>query len=281
MPHHRTFDASVFAPKAWSAICELCGGPERVAPISREWRDGLIVNLGTEGHSTSIPPRDLPGWHVDGDFFVHYLDSPEQALLVVPLFTDIVPQGGGTVICPPGIDLMADWLYANPRGVSPWMRPRDHEEFRMQKNAGLYASILSRVPDEAFVEVTGEVGDVYLLHPLMMHTASDNALRKIRIITNPPVSLVEPHCFDREDGNYSLGMSIAQCRYCFLLLTYSIIIVERKTMRNIGEEKLKGWKITAPREGVVPERIRILEAMKREEMKRIEEKSKQAVSATA
>ncbi|KAJ2986110.1 hypothetical protein NUW58_g5187 [Xylaria curta] len=106
------------------------------------------------------------------------------------------------------------------------MQPRDSADFRKEKNLEWYSNLLRDVPDDQFVEATGSVGDVYLLHPLMTHSASDNALRRIRIITNPPVSLKEPHCFDREDGNYSL--------------------VERKTMRSIGEEKLKGWKITAP-----------------------------------
>ncbi|KAI0118894.1 hypothetical protein GGR51DRAFT_554582 [Nemania sp. FL0031] len=257
MPSHRTFDVSVFAPKVWSAICELCGGEERIAPVSKDWRDSLIVNLGTEARNPT-PPRELPGWHVDGDFFVHYLDSPEQALLVTPLFTDIVPQGGGTVICPPGIGKIARWLHAHPQGVSPWMRPREHADFRREKSLEWYRELLSDVPDEGFVEATGDVGDVYLLHPLMTHSASDNALRQVRIITNPPVSLKEPHCFDREDGNYSL--------------------VERKTMRCIGEEKLKGWKITGAREGVIPNRVRIQEAMKREEMKRMEEQRKNTVA---
>ncbi|KAI1435498.1 dihydrofolate reductase-like domain-containing protein [Xylaria sp. CBS 124048] len=259
MPSHRTFDASKFAPKAWAAICELCGGEERIEPKSKEWRDSLIVNLGTpEKEGKPVLPRKLPGWHVDGDFFIHYLDSPEQGLLVIPLFTDIKPQGGGTVICPPGIEKMARWLHANPDGVSPWMRPRDHEGFKREKNPEWYSGLMSDIPDEAFVEVTGEVGDVYLLHPLMMHSASENSLRQVRIITNPPVSLREPHCFDREDGNYSL--------------------VERKTMRGIGEEKLKDWKITGPREAVIPERVRIQEAMKLEELKRLQAEGKQAAA---
>ncbi|RWA12155.1 hypothetical protein EKO27_g2961 [Xylaria grammica] len=260
MPSHRTFDVSIFAPKAWSAICELCGGEERVAPECKDWRDSLIVNLGTaEGEGKPKAPRDLPGWHVDGDFFIHYLDSSEQALLSIPLFTDIVPQGGGTVICPAGIDMIANWLYQNPQGVSPWMRPRASEDFKVEKSFDWYRDLLRGVSDDGFIEATGKVGDVYLLHPLMMHSASDNALRRVRIITNPPVSLKEPHCFDREDRNYSL--------------------VERKTINSIGEEKLKGWKIMAPRESVVPQRVRIQEAMKLEEMKRMEDQRKFTVTA--
>ena len=209
MPPHRTFDVSTFAPKAWAAICELCGGEARIEPKSKEWRDSLIVNLGTAaGEGKTVSPRDFAHWHVDGDFFVHYLDSPEQALLVTPLFTDIVPRGGGTVIFPRGIDIVARWLYEHPEGLSPWMQPRGSEGFKEKKEGfQWFKDLLKDIPEEDFTEATGNVGDVYLLHPLMMHCASDNSLRNVRIITNPPVSLKEPHCFDRADRDYSLGMS--------------------------------------------------------------------------
>ncbi|KAI0841787.1 hypothetical protein F5Y06DRAFT_199243 [Hypoxylon sp. FL0890] len=254
MPSHRSFDCAELAPKAWSAICELCGGEDRVSPESRQWRDSLIVNLGTaEMEGKPVPPKELKNWHVDGDFFVHYLDSPEQALLVIPLFTDIIPQGGGTMICPPAIPRVAKHLYEHPEGVSPRMVPRAHPDFTREKNLEWYIDIAKNCSDDDFVEATGQIGDVYLLHPLMMHSATSNARRAVRIITNPPVSVREPFCFDREkDEEYSL--------------------VERKTMDAVGgQEKLRGWKITTPRERVVPERVRIQEAMKREELRRLEE----------
>lgn len=53
------------------------------------------------------------GWHNDGDFFVHFLDSPEQGLLVIPLWSDIQPLGGGTVICPDGIAHVAKHMVSN------------------------------------------------------------------------------------------------------------------------------------------------------------------------
>jgi hypothetical protein len=34
---------------------------------------------------------------------VHFLDSPEQGLLAIPLFTDIEEEGGGTMVAPGGI----------------------------------------------------------------------------------------------------------------------------------------------------------------------------------
>ena len=42
---------------------------------------------------------------------------------------------------------------------------------------------------EDLVEVTGNIGNVYMLHLLMMHSTSHITLRNLRIITNPPVSL--------------------------------------------------------------------------------------------
>lgn len=252
MAHHREFDAAEFAPRAWAAVSELCGGEDRIMPWTRQWRDSLIVNLGTpEGESKTVEPRDLKGWHVDGDFFVHYLDSPEQALLVIPLFTDIVPGAGGTIICPEAIPKVAKYLFDNPEGVSPIMQPRSHPQFPgvpfNSSETGWFYEVAQSC--ENFVEATGEVGDVYLLHPLMLHSASNNALRHVRIITNPPIGLKDPFCFDRADGQYSL--------------------VEKTTLRALGRDNLSGWAIKGLREEVVPDRVKIQEEMKRGELERL------------
>ena len=116
---------------------------------------------------------------------------------------------------------------------------------------GAMARDPSLTRDESFFEMTGEVGDVILLHPLMLHSASKNLLRHVRIITNPPVSLKEPFCFDRERmEDYSL--------------------VELKTLRDLGmKDGLRGWKITSERKGWTPNRLRIMEEMKRKELERL------------
>lgn len=111
MPEHRQEPVKTFAPKAWAAICELLGGEDRVAEHSATWNDAFIVNLGTAESEGKWPsPKDLDGWHVDGDFFIHFLDSPEQGLLVVPLFTDIQDRAGGTMVCSDAIKMMAQYL---------------------------------------------------------------------------------------------------------------------------------------------------------------------------
>ena len=257
MPHHKTFDMAEFAPKAWAAICELCGGEDRVDPNSRQWKDSLIVNLGTaEREGEHVAPQALPGWHVDGDFFIHYLDSPEQALLVTPMWSNVVPSGGGTVICPEAIPKVAKHLHDHPEGVSPWMAAREDPVFKMEKGLNWFSETIQPLND--FVEVTGDVGDVFLCHPLMMHSATTNPLRQIRIITNPPVSVKEPFVFDRPDGNYSM--------------------VELATLKALGKDSLPGWTTTAPREGVVPRRVRIQAEMKEKELKRLEEVKKASVA---
>jgi hypothetical protein len=253
MPAHRDIKVSEFAPKAWSAICELSGGADRVTEESNIWNDAFIVNLGSAKHEgEELRPRELDGWHVDGDSFVHFLDSPDQGLLVIPLWSDVVPNGGGTVVCTEGVGAIARQLYEHPEGVGPGMIPKGEEGWDDYKNGGkeFACAIAKRARQESFHEMTGKVGDVILLHPLMLHSATLNGFRKERIISNPPVILKEPMRFHREDGNYSL--------------------VERKTLKELGKERLENWKIVGERQRLVPERVKVWEKMKADEKRRLD-----------
>ena len=74
---------------------DLLGGEDRIDAASSAWGDAFIVNLGVPPpadpaapapasmYGTPAPtPASLTNWHVDGDFFVHFLDSPEQGQTV-------------------------------------------------------------------------------------------------------------------------------------------------------------------------------------------------------
>ncbi|KAJ5689929.1 hypothetical protein N7462_004321 [Penicillium macrosclerotiorum] len=257
MPDHKQESVRTFAPKAWAAICELLGGEDRVAEWAASWNDAFIVNLGTAESEGKWPhPADLDGWHVDGDFFIHFLDSPEQALLVIPLFTDIQEHAGGTMVCPDAIKKIAKHLYDHPEGVSPYMVPRGLPDPRDRE---FYDDVVKSCHE--FYEMTGNVGDVILLHPLMVHSASVNSLRIPRIITNPPVALKEPFNFNRDDpSQYSL--------------------VEQKTLQDLGKDRLQDWKIQGERAPVIPERLKIQEKMKEQELERLKASSSAPVSAS-
>ena len=111
MPSLRHVEVRDFAPKVWGAACELLGGEERIEqPYT--WGNGFIANLGLGADRDWEPPSaSSPGWHKDGDFFRHFLDSPEQGLLTIVLWSDIEPRGGGTFVAS---DSVVRW-----RGCSP------------------------------------------------------------------------------------------------------------------------------------------------------------------
>lgn len=266
MPHHKSEPVKSFAPDAWNAMCDLLGGEDKIDPSTAYWNDAFIINLGKEEYErldekVVNDPHKLDNWHVDGDFFVHFLDSPEQALLVIPFFSDIQARGGGTMIAPDSIPLIARYLYSHPEGVvttphsltpstSPYISDGAAPDPRYVTEDGYYSHLENIQKCSKFVEMTGETGDVVLLHPLMAHSFAPNLSRALRIITNPPVALKEPFRFSRRDGT-----------------AYSL--VERKTLDALGKERLEDWKITSERKRIVPERVRIQKIMLEQERRRL------------
>ncbi|KAF9015008.1 hypothetical protein BDQ17DRAFT_1385827 [Cyathus striatus] len=267
MPWHRREAVSTFSPKAWAAMKDLLGGEDRIDDTAAHWGDSFIVNLGTDELAKSkedIAPQDLNNWHVDGDFFVHFLDSPEQALLVIPVYSDIVSRGGGTMICPEGINLIANYLSKHPEGVLPTglsFTPSTSTYANKEDDPGYWSMLKEIKRCSHFVEITGEIGDVVLLHPLMMHSASKNYLRIPRVITNPPVALKQPFNFAREDPEeYSL--------------------VEKKTLKELGVDKFE-FNITTERRKVVPARVLAQQKMMEDEKKRLAAMRNPGQAATA
>lgn len=233
MPTLNSFDCKSFAPAAWDAICDLLGGEARVQQPCR-WSDALIANFH-EGQDRpwAGPSPQSPGWHKDGDFFRHFLNSPEQGLLVLVLWSDIAPQGGGTFIAPDSIPQVARFFAAHPGGAAPNEIP--------------FRQMISECTE--FEECTGSVGDVVLCHPFLLHTVSQNHGGKARFITNPPVSLKEPMDFNRaEAGDFSP--------------------VEQVVLNALGVDRID-FQPTAARERIVPERVKREQAIIEEERRRL------------
>lgn len=170
LPPTRLVEIEKVAPQVWAAMGQLVGGVERLRTPAH-WSDAFLVQDAWEE-----PARDI-AWHVDGDFFRHFLDSPEQALLVFVLWTDVKPESGPTRIVPESIGAVSRFLAQHPEGVE-----------QMEIPAREIAERSSKV-----VDVLGDAGDVWLLHPFMVHGSlpcSGRAPR--RVISNPVARRVDP-----------------------------------------------------------------------------------------
>ncbi|MEO0582523.1 MAG: phytanoyl-CoA dioxygenase family protein [Bacteroidota bacterium] len=183
------FDLKTFSPKVWAAISDLLGGEDNVkAPVILE--DNFILNLSLGSKSPwKSPSSKTKGWHKDGDFFWHFLDSPEQALMALIVWKDIEEKGGGTFLALDSIKPVAEHLLAHPEGLHPF--------------EGGFDQLIHKCA--RFKEITGKVGDVILIHPFMLHASSQNHLGTPRFITNPVISALDPFVFKREHmGSYSI-----------------------------------------------------------------------------
>jgi hypothetical protein len=141
-------------------------------------------------HGANVPYAfPAVGWHVDGNWFRHTIDCPNQGLLVIGLFTDIMPRWGGTILALGSHKATARVLARHPEGLS-------HLE--------LFREVLSR-PIGNFHEITGQAGDVIFAHPFMFHTRGYKHGGPPRIISNTEAGLRAPMNFARANpADYSV-----------------------------------------------------------------------------
>ena len=194
MDRHNIAPISKISPRGWAALCDVTGGEDRIdhhvmeieskhftTINSTEWSDAFVVNFQRGAGKPWVGPSPASGgWHKDGSFFRHFLDSREQGLLTIVYWSNVGPQGGGTFIAPDSIGVVARYLADHPEGIDPGFD---------------FGSLVGQCHE--FVEVTGEIGDFIILHPYMLHASSNNVSKTVRFMTNPPVVLKEPMNFNR------------------------------------------------------------------------------------
>ena len=189
MALEHTEDMKAYSPRAFAAAADLVGREHRIKMPQMYYSEGFIVNFNDGADRPWEPPSaSSRGWHKDGNWFHHFLDSPEQALLMIFVYSDIKPRGGGTFGALDSVGVVARYLAQRPEGVDPTRFP--------------LKELVGQCHD--FIEWTGEVGDVILMHPYMLHASSQNHSGIPRFITNPALSLAEPMNFHRPNpGDYS------------------------------------------------------------------------------
>lgn len=173
-----------FAPKTFQAAAQLLGGENRIRPP--EIWDDFIFNTRVVDEAEWLPPQKKQhGWHIDGDYFKRFLDSPEQGLLCLILWSGVAEKSGGTFFALDSIKKIAQKMQRHTDGLYP----------------ADFGDVYPQCTD--FVEVVGNSGDVVLAHPFMLHCGSEKVAESYRLITNPLIALRAPMQFDRSDGNYS------------------------------------------------------------------------------
>lgn len=226
LDHKNQMPVREVAPKAWAALLDVIGGEDRLETQimgigpghftsinSFIWSDAFIVNFHRGADQPWQPPSpQVKGWHKDGSYFRHFIDSREQALLPIVLWSDMLHQGGATFIAPDSVRVMARYLYQHPEGVPPG-------DFRFDDLINQCAQ---------FEEVTGRTGDFVIMHPFMLHASSQNVIGRPRFMSNPPVVLKEPMNLNRANPE-------------------EFSLLERATLHYLGLERLD-FHPTAPRE---------------------------------
>lgn len=226
MDRHNIAAIKDISPRAWGALCDVTGGEDRIdhrvmeiesqhftTIDSTEWSDAFVVNFRRGADKPWIRPSvEAGGWHKDGSFFRHFLDSREQGLLTIVYWSDVVHKGGGTFIAPDSIKVVAKYLAEHPEGVA-----NDGDDF---------GALIAQCQE--FVEVTGETGDFIILHPFMLHASSNNHSGNVRFMTNPPVVLREPMNLNRDNPE-------------------EFSLIERATLHALGKARYD-FRPTAPRE---------------------------------
>ncbi len=204
MDHENRALVRDLSPIAWDALLDVLGGEERLETKvmempptghftsinSFEWSDAFIVNFRRGADQPWQPPSaQTKGWHKDGSYFRHFIDSREQALLTIVCWSDMLHQGGGTFVATDSIRVIAKLLRDHPEGIGA-------HDFN-------YADILSQC--HQYEEITGEAGDFVILHPFMVHASSQNVLGTPRFMSNPAIVLKEPLNLNRPNpADFSL-----------------------------------------------------------------------------
>ena len=120
MPSLRHLEVRDFAPKAWARGLRAPrrrGADRPALHVGRRLHRQPRARRRPRRGSRRRPPR--PGWHKDGDFFRHFLDSPEQGLLTIVLWSDIEHRGGGTFVAADSVGPVARLLAERREGILP------------------------------------------------------------------------------------------------------------------------------------------------------------------
>jgi ectoine hydroxylase-related dioxygenase (phytanoyl-CoA dioxygenase family) len=224
---NETYDDPVFqacvTPRLVAAIEDLVG-PGRYAEAEQKTRWGWWpVNFSLGSHE----PWNVPttGWHWDGSHFRHFVDSPDQGLLLLCLFSEVRSHGGATTVATGSHKIVTKFLARYPEGLEhrqairecirshPWLTSLTGQSTTPIEDRIQYFMDTPYTDEDGntlrVVEATGSPGDIILCHPFLFHSSAPNHSGIPRFMCNRTTPLTERMQTQRDDGNYSpLEMSL-------------------------------------------------------------------------
>jgi len=124
-------------------------------------------------------------WHIDGAHFKHKINSAEQALLPIFIFSNIEPEDGGTALAA-GSHVAVTKILSEAEISAPDGIPGS----QVSRAAAAVPGALDNI-----IEACGQAGDVVLCHPFLLHARGinygQNGVESVRFISNPCVQFRE------------------------------------------------------------------------------------------
>lgn len=179
LKEHPVFRA-VGSPSLLAAIDAVLAGSAYETP--KNWGAVFIAFPSKDRWSIAVS-----GWHIDAKYTSAL--RPPGGVKTLALFGDVAPRCGGTQIASGSHRLVHRWFKENP--PPPGARSADmrkllqshpyirdlHADGDGEKRIARFmgrAEVIDGIPLQV-VECAGQAGDVFLLHPLTLHTAATNS----------------------------------------------------------------------------------------------------------
>ncbi|MED5463200.1 MAG: hypothetical protein VX699_00995, partial [Myxococcota bacterium] len=181
------------SPKLWAALADLAGGASRIktTQMASKW---ILNTRYEEDASPSLTPDNYPQirsayWHADTISKTSTLIGRFDGFSLLFLWSDLEAGGGGTLYSPQSIQALLKRYNQHPEGLDT----TTHEG-------------LSNVMEscDSFLEVTGNAGDVIILHALGLHAFNERKNKKrVRILENLGVALKKQLNYSPENHSAS------------------------------------------------------------------------------
>lgn len=180
------------APERGIAAARLCGAINQllgagVWSVPDRWGAFLITFPTDVSRSWELTPK---AWHWD-DTLINHFAQRNTGLFIFTLYSDIKPQGGGTLLVSGSHRLIEQFFHrllpTDQRLKQKSLKSRFAQSHTwLAELTGITSdpnnriqrfmeetTVVDGVPVKV-IEVTGEPGDAYLCHPAIFHAASPN-----------------------------------------------------------------------------------------------------------